>query len=55
MVNRFERPKPGAAEFTTAVLREDPTDIASPVETYEVLYLRETDPTTRAVWNSLGT
>lgn len=49
MVHRFERPKPGAPEFSSAVLREDPTDIASPVETYEVLYQRETNARTGAV------
>lgn len=46
MVHRFERPKPGAAEFSTVILKENPNDIASPVNTYEVLYQRTTDPTT---------
>lgn len=46
MVHRFERPKPGAAEFSTAALRENPGDIASPVNTYEVLYERRTNRVT---------
>lgn len=46
MVHRFERPKDGAPEFSTVVLRENPNDIASPVNTYEVLYQRTVDPKT---------
>lgn len=48
-VHRFQRPPAGAPEFSTAVLRENPADVASPVQTYVVMYPRHTDKATGKV------
>ncbi len=48
-VHRTLTPKPGTPEFSTASLKENPSDVASPLQNYVVMYSRTTDKTTGQV------